>query len=126
MTNRTFKIAAWLFLVAIFVATDGPISFRPRSGLSPNEERFLALGVVGFLFSLAYPRRLLAVFGLLLLSVSVFEYLLHFVHGRHGTVHDAIVKCLGVAAGVIAGTAANRFTSATNRSGGAGPGSTDQ
>ena len=63
MTNRTFKIAAWLFLVAIFVATDGPISFRPRSGLSPNEERFLALGVVGFLFSLAYPRRLLAVFG---------------------------------------------------------------
>jgi len=126
LTNRALRIAAWLFLVAIFVATDGPVSLRPRTGLSPNEERFLALGVVGFLFSLAYPRRLIAVFGLLLLSVGAFEYLQHFVHGRHGTVHDAIVKCVGVTVGVIAGKAVDRFTSAANRSGGARPDSIDQ
>lgn len=89
-----------MLLAAIFVFTDGPLSFRPETGLSANLERFIGLFVVGAAFAVAYPRRPLIVVGLLVLVVLGFEYLQHFIRNRHATVHDAVIKCCGIIVGV--------------------------
>jgi len=102
-------IAAWILLAAIFIFTDGPLSLRPATGLSPNVERFIGLAIVGFTFSLAYPRRQLRALALLLLAVGLFEFLQQFVQDRHGTLHDTAVKYLGVIVGAAAGHIANRL-----------------
>jgi VanZ family protein len=92
---------AWMLLAAIFVFTDGPLALRPETGLSANLERFVGLFVVGVAFALAYPRRTLFVVGLLVVAVLGLEYLQHFIQNRHGTVHDAAIKCCGAFLGVI-------------------------
>jgi len=107
--RRYIAIAAWVLLAAIFIFTDGPLSLRPATGLSPNAERFVALAVVGFAFALAYPRRSALVLAFLLVTVACFEILQHLVHGRHGTVHDAAIKCVGVVTGMAAGQIFSRL-----------------
>lgn len=102
-------ITAWILLAAIFIFTDGPLSLRPATGLSPNVERFISLAVVGLAFALAYPRRPLLALALLLLAVGLFEFFQQFVHDRHGTLHDAAVKNAGVILGVATGHIANRL-----------------
>lgn len=102
-------IAAWVLLAAIFIFTDGPLSLRPATELSPDVERFVALAVVGFAFALAYPRRPVLFLGFLLAAVGCFEILQHLVHGRHGTVHDAVIKCVGVISGIAMGQIFNRL-----------------
>lgn len=109
---RTYTaIAAWILLAAIFVFTDGPLSLRPETGLSPNLERFFALLVVGFAFALAYPKRPLFAAALILLSIGLFEFLQVFIHYRHGTLHDARIKYAGGAVGVVGGLLVNSFLS---------------
>lgn len=108
--RRYAAIAAWILLAAIFIFTDGPLSLRPVTGLSPNVERFMALWAAGLAFALAYPRRPLLVLGFLLLAVGLFELLQQFIHGRHGTIHDATVKYLGVIVGMVAGYISDRIT----------------
>ena len=100
-------IFAWTVLAAIFVFTDVPVFLRPETGLPPTLERFIGLFVVGLAFSIAYPRRGFQVLGLLVLSVSIFEYFQHFIHNRHGTFHDVIVKCCGAFVGVMLGRLMN-------------------
>jgi VanZ family protein len=91
---------AWMLLGVIVVFTDGPLSLRPETGLSANLERFMGLFVVGIAFAIAYPRRPLVLVGLLVIVVSGLEYLQHFIQTRHGTVHDAAIKCCGIIVGV--------------------------
>jgi hypothetical protein len=100
-------IAAWILFAAIFIFTDGPLSLRPATGLSPDVERFVGLALVGLAFTLAYPQRPLLALVLLLLAIGFFEFLQQFVHDRHGTWHDAAVKYLGVVVGVAIGRIAN-------------------
>lgn len=107
--RRYLAIAAWMLLAAIFIFTDGPLSLRPVTGLSPNIERFIALAVSGFAFAMAYPRRPVLFLMFLLVTVGVFEVLQQLVHGRHGTVHDATVKYVGVIVGIAAGQIFNRL-----------------
>jgi VanZ family protein len=102
-------IAAWILFAAIFIFTDGPLSLRPTTGLSPNVERFIGLVAVGLAFALAYPRRPLLALALLLLVVGIFEFIQQFIHNRHGTLHDAAVKYTGVIVGVAIGYIVNRL-----------------
>lgn len=107
--RRYAAMAAWILLAAIFIFTDGPLSLRPVTGLSPNVERFMALWAAGLAFALAYPRRPLLVLGFLLIAVGLFELLQHLIHSRHGTIHDAAVKCFGVITGIAAGQIFSRL-----------------
>jgi len=101
--RRSAAIVAWILLASIFAFTDGPLSLRPTTGLSPNTERFVALAVVGFAFALAYPHRPALFLAFLLAAVGSLEILQYLVRGRHGTVHDAAIKCVGVITGIAAG-----------------------
>ena len=105
--RQYLAIAAWILLAAIFIFTDGPLSLRPATGLAPDVERFIGLALVGLTFALAYPRRPLIALALLLLAVGLFEFLQQFVHDRHGTLHDAIDKYVGVVVGVAGGRISN-------------------
>jgi len=107
--RRYIAIAAWVLLAAIFIFTDGPLSLRPATGLSPNAERFVALAVVGLAFAVAYPRRPALFLAFLLAAVGCFEILQHLVHGRHGTVLDAVIKCVGVISGIAIGQIFSRL-----------------
>lgn len=99
---QALKATAWILLLALFIFTVGPLGLRPTFGY-PNAERLLVLAVLGFAFSLAYPRRLLVVLILLAGAPCCFEYLQHFVNYRHGTAHDVAIKLAGAVVGVGGG-----------------------
>lgn len=103
-----------MLLLAIFLVTDGPISFRPTFGHA-NAERFIALAMLGFAFSLAYPRRTLIILVFLAGAVCGFEYLQHFVSYRHGTERDALIKLAGILVGVAGGAIVTKLTARFSR-----------
>lgn len=107
---RTLKATAWTLLLLLFVLTVSPLGWRPTLG-HPNAERLLALAVLGFAFSLAYPRRLLVVLTLLAGALCCFEYLQHFVNYRHATVHDVAIKFAGAVVGVGGGIVVSKLVS---------------
>jgi len=55
------RILAWLLLAGLVIVTIGPIQWRPISPLPTQLERAVALMLVGFVFALAYPRRIVLV-----------------------------------------------------------------
>jgi glycopeptide antibiotics resistance protein len=105
---QALKATAWILLLALFIFTVGPLGLRPTFGY-PNAERLLALAVLGFAFSLAYPRRFLVVLTLLVGALCCFEYLQHFVNYRHGTAHDVAIKLAGAVAGVSGGLVVSKL-----------------
>ena len=55
--NYVPMIVAWVVLVALVLATLGPIGIRPSLGLPLKVERFLGFAIVAALFTWAYPQR---------------------------------------------------------------------
>jgi hypothetical protein len=100
---RVVRVIAWLSLLLIAVATLGPLSLRPTTGLPPQIERFAAFLVVGVLFAAAYPRRILLVGVVVLSSAVVLEILQLIEPFRHGRLLDACFKLAGGALGLAIG-----------------------
>lgn len=101
--HRAITLMAWLCLLYVAIATLGPISSRPTTGLSPQIERVAAYTLVGVLFALAYPRHIILA-GLVVLGAAVLLELLQLVMpSRHGRVLDAGVKVAGSVVGLAAG-----------------------
>ena len=94
-------VGAGLAIAAIAFVTVLPIELRPTTSLSPNRERFRVMAIVGGLFVLAYPRRVLVVIIALSAAVAVLEPLQYFASGRHPSVHDAMIKSAGASAGAV-------------------------
>src|SRR4051812_18998858 len=106
--SRLLQILAWLLLLALAIVTVGPIRLRPETGLSPQLERTVGLLIVGFVFGLAFPRRILLVALLLFTSTALFEALQNFEPPRPGRVIDLAVKLIGAALGLFLGWLASR------------------
>lgn len=109
MPIRLVKLVAWLLLAGVAFVTLAPIGFRPNTGYSPSIERFLAFGAVGFLFALAYPRRLWLILALVLGAAIGLEALQLVSASRHGRVFDLAVKLAGGGFGIAAGLLAARL-----------------
>lgn len=109
MTSILLKIMAWLSLIGIAIVTLGPITMRPESGAGADWERFAAFALVGFLFSLAYSKRLMLVLLILLTSAVGLEVLQIVIPGRHGHVSDLLVKIAGAMLGAIVAVALARI-----------------
>ena len=101
--NKAIRILAWSSLIVIFLITDGPIRFRPVTGLAPNTERFIALLIVGTLFGFAYPRRTLLIACVVLVGIFMFELLQMIWRSRHASFHDIAYKSAGAVAGLMIG-----------------------
>lgn len=108
-TTIALRILAWLLLGALVVVTIGPIQWRPISPLPTQVERALALMIIGFVFALAYPRRILLIAILVLGTTAILEPLQVFEPSRHGRLIDALVKLAGACLGLLTGYVANRL-----------------
>jgi len=105
---RLVAVSAWLLLAAITLVTLAPIGLRPTTGYSPSIERFIAFGAVGFLFAVAYPRRLWSIVLLLVGAAISLEALQLVSVSRHGRLVDLGVKVLGGGLGVAGGVVVRR------------------
>lgn len=103
------KILAWLLLAALVVVTIGPIGWRPISPLPTQLERALALLLIGIVFALAYPRRILLVGLLLVGATALLELTQVFEPSRHGRWLDLGVKVAGGVVGLAIGTVLTRL-----------------
>ena len=97
------KLAAWLVLAVIVFSTLAPIGLRPETGFSPNLERAGAYALFGFVFALAYPRRLWLAIGIIVVSAVGLELAQYLVATRHARLADAGFKLLGGGVGLGAG-----------------------
>lgn len=106
---RLLPLFAWLMLAAVVFATLAPIEYRPSSSFTPNFERLGTFAVLGFLFALAYPRRLLVIIALVLGAGVGLELLQLLAVGRHGTLRDLVFKLVGGGLGIAAAVVLRRL-----------------
>ena len=99
MIQRVSIIAGWLALAFIVFATLSPIDDRPVIA-TPHFEHFAAFAFVGFAFSLAYPKRLVLIAALVLISAFGLEAMQLLTPDRHGRLIDALVKATGGLCGI--------------------------
>jgi VanZ family protein len=103
------RIAAWALLAGLLVVTLEPNQFRPISILPVQLERGLAVGLIGFVFALAYPRHIIAVSLIVLGATVLLEALQLVTPTRHGRLADVAVKLAGGGAGLALGYIVNRL-----------------
>jgi hypothetical protein len=95
MSMRFLPVLAWALLLAIAFVTLSPIWLRPESGLPPSVERFGAFLLLSFVFTLAYPRRLLRVVLIVAAAAIGLEALQLLIPTRDARLIDMAVKLLG-------------------------------
>ena len=100
MLERLFAAAAWLTLAFIAYTTLSPIGLRPAV-TNPEIERFGAYAVAGFLFVMAYPRRKILAFAIVVGAAIVLEALQLVTPDRHGQFANLVVKVFGGVTGVV-------------------------
>src|SRR5450756_1976652 len=99
MIQRVSTIAGWLALAFIVYATLSPIDDRPVLA-TPHFEHFAAFALVGLAFGLAYPRRLVLIAALVLISAFGLEAMQLLTPDRHGRLIDAVIKAAGGVCGI--------------------------
>jgi VanZ family protein len=114
MPQRLLTVAAWTCFVFIVYATLSSQSARPE--LTSTElpltvfiERFGGYTVLGCLFRLAHPHRIVFVVLVVLGSAVLLELLQIFVPDRDARVSDALVKLAGGFVGIVLANAIRIF-----------------
>jgi hypothetical protein len=100
MLHKLLVTAAWSALALIAFLTISPQNMRPVATADPDIERFAAFALVGLLFGLAYPRRLVVDASFVMIAAGVLEAFQLMTRDRHGHIADAFVKAAGGAFGV--------------------------
>ncbi|MFS8146910.1 antibiotic resistance protein VanZ [Rhizobium sp. R635] len=113
MTTLKFaRPLAWLLLASIIFMTVSPIGLRPETVTTVNTDRAGAYVVLGLAFALAYPKQWKTVAALLIVGAVAIEYLQYFAPTRHARLHDAGIKAVGAAIGLVAGWVINKWREA--------------
>lgn len=102
MIQKLFAAVAWLTLGFITFVTLSPIGVRP-SLASPHFEHFAAFALMGLVFALAYPNRILMIVAIAAGAALGLEALQLLTVDRHARAADALVKALGGISGICAG-----------------------
>jgi VanZ family protein len=108
MQINFWRVIAWVLLIAIAVATLGPIGIRPVTGEPPQLERLVAYILLGATFALAYPRQFWVISIGIVVVAGALEALQLVDPGRHGQVPDFLAKAAGGLIGVACGSVLNR------------------
>lgn len=90
-------------LAFICYVTLSPLPERPTLTGGPGAERFLAFGLLGAMFVLAYPRHLFGACSVVLGSAVVLEIAQTITPDRHGRLLDAAEKLSGGSLGISVG-----------------------
>ena len=128
MFQKFVIIAAWASILALAFATLthvgfvysiyyklAPLLMRPGMRIYAHFEHVIAFAVFGALFAFAYPRRVIFVFSIVLISAVALEYLQTLTPDRHGRLLDAFEKLAGGALGISAAHAILWFTQSRRR-----------
>ena len=99
-----------MILVVVIFATLSPTELRPRTGGSPDVERFLAFAALSGTFGFAYPHRCRLVLCLILVGGGALEAIQVLLPDRHGTFADLATKALGSIAGTVIITTLDQIT----------------
>jgi len=107
MFKRTSPFVAWGYLIFIAYATLSPAHLRPELTASEPPpvviiEHVGAFGLLGLIFSAAYPHRLGFVCALVLAGAIALELLQFAIPDRDPRVVDAFEKLAGGAIGILA------------------------
>jgi hypothetical protein len=105
-----FRAVGWLLLLAVAFVTLSPIGLRPVTRAPADLERFAAFCMIGGAFCLGYPRHRILIMILVLGAVGILEFGQNLVAGRHGRLHDAVIKISGVLLGAALVSFGNRDT----------------
>ena len=121
-------IAAWASIAALAFATLthvglmysiyyklAPLLMRPGMRSYGHFAHVIGFAVFGALFALAYPRRVIFVCSIVLISAVALEYLQTLTPDRHGRLVDAFEKMAGGALGILAAHATLWFTQSRRR-----------
>lgn len=122
MIQKLVTIAAWLSvaILAYLTLTQVGFVYSIYFKLAPflmdvnmktyaHFEHIIAFAVFGALFAFAYPRRVVFVCGVVLLTAVALEYLQTLTPDRHGTLIDAWEKMAGGAFGICVARASRYF-----------------
>ncbi|MBP2446196.1 VanZ family protein [Rhizobium leguminosarum] len=109
ITFNFAKPLAWLLLAFILFVTVSPIGLRPETVTTVDTDRAGAYVLVGLAFALAYPKQWKLVAVLLIAGTVAIEYLQYLSPTRHPRLHDAGIKAMGAALGLLAGWVINRW-----------------
>jgi len=91
---KFFRVVGWLALALVAFVTLAPISDRPT--IAPAHfEHFAAFFVLGLVFVLAYPNRMILASLIVIGSAIILEALQLLTPDRHGQLMDALVKVAG-------------------------------
>jgi hypothetical protein len=101
--KRAASVLAWLLLGAIAYSTLSPLAMRPHMGSWVQVERFGAFGLLGLMFAIAHPRRVLPVLSVILAAAVGLELTQMLSADRHARLIDLAVKMAGAGCGVGAG-----------------------
>ena len=110
--QRAARVLFWVALAYVAFVTLSPIADRPETPFGPNVERFVAFAVVSLLLVIGYPRHRLGWFIGLVVAAGLLEASQGLVDGRHGRLHDFIVKGAGASAGALAALLISRLSTA--------------
>ena len=115
MPQRLIDVAAWACLAFIVYATLSPLSLRPELTRTESDlvvfiERFGAYALLGCLFCLTYPSRILLVGLIVFGSAVLLEFLQIFVPDRDARISDALVKLAGGFVGISLARAIQTFS----------------
>jgi VanZ family protein len=89
---RLIRLAAWLLLAVIVVATLGSPSLRPQSSLSHDGEHAFAFLLLGAAFGLGYLERRLELVFAAIPVIGMIELLQLWAPGRHARLEDFVVN----------------------------------
>lgn len=100
MPHKLLAAAAWTAFVLIVFVTISPIDMRPSITADSNIERFVAFALLGLLFGLAYPRRLMIDASFIIAAAGALEIFQMITRDRHARAVEALVKAAGGSFGV--------------------------
>jgi VanZ like family len=100
LLRRLLIVSAWAGFALIVFVTLAPVVLRPVVTPHADLERFAAFAVLGLLFGLAYPHRLMADLSFVVCAAIVLETLQLITRDRHGHLSDVLAKAAGGAFGI--------------------------
>jgi hypothetical protein len=110
MFSVGIRVAAWLLLIAIAIATLAPPQIRPTSGYSATIERFATFATLAAVFWIAYPKHRTSMLVALLGGICLLEWGQSGVVGRHSQLSDVVIKGFGATSGFFISTVLERFS----------------
>nr|WP_200985197.1 VanZ family protein [Rhizobium rhizogenes]QCL10031.1 putative membrane protein [Rhizobium rhizogenes] len=101
--NFAFQALAWLMFTTVVFLYVAPVQSRAMSAVSVNAGRSVSFALMAMLFVFAYPdeRRIVGIFCIVgAIAAELLEF--YFPEGN-SRVDGALIKCLSVTLGLLAG-----------------------